>query len=114
MYPTFELDGKNTKFMLALASLILTHSTAWAETILITDTHHPIPTTKEVRTITLDLPATLEAELSTNLPVDPVTAQTIAQQLLTPCAFRPPDPSPSGHHRCLEHGRHPHSGGGGR
>jgi integrating conjugative element protein (TIGR03757 family) len=74
----------NLKAKLAITALLLTHATAWAETILITDTHHPIRTTNEIRAITLDLPATLEAELSTNLPADPSKAQAIVQQRLTP------------------------------
>jgi integrating conjugative element protein (TIGR03757 family) len=84
MYLPVASLALNLKAKLAITALLLTHATAWAETILITDTHHPVPTTQEVRTITLDLPATLETELSTNLPADPSKAQAIVQQRLTP------------------------------
>ena len=84
MYLPVASFALNLKAKLAITALLLTHATARAETILITGTHHPAPTIQEVRAITLNLPATLEAELSTNLPADPSKAHAIVQQRLTP------------------------------
>ena len=55
-----------------------------AESVLITDSRQPIATSKNIRTIYLDLPANLEAELSANLPADPEAAQTTFNQRMTP------------------------------
>ena len=65
------------------ASLTVTVQTS-AETVLITDSRQPIATSKNIRTIYLDLPANLEAELSASLPNDPAAAQTTFNQRMTP------------------------------
>jgi len=57
---------------------------ASAESVLITTTQSPIATTKDTRTITLDLPDILESEISANLPANPAEAQGIITERLTP------------------------------
>ena len=72
--------------MTCLAGLIslLICTTALAETILITTNQYPIATTKNIRTITLDLPEIIEDEISANLPANPAEAQGIITERLTP------------------------------
>ncbi|MBX8554328.1 TIGR03757 family integrating conjugative element protein [Pseudomonas cichorii] len=57
--------------------------TLHAETIVFTDSKHPIQTAQDSKVILLDHPATLEANLSTDLPPDPPQAQAIFQQRMT-------------------------------
>jgi integrating conjugative element protein (TIGR03757 family) len=70
-------------YLAGLTSLLIC-TTAIAETILITTTQYPIATTKNIRTITLDLPDILESEISANLPANPAEAQVVSTQRLTP------------------------------
>lgn len=63
---------------------LLACTAALAETILITANHYPIATTKDVRTITLDLPDIFESKISANLPANQAEAQEIIAQRLTP------------------------------
>ena len=73
--------------VITLAAMIfafLVSAQAAAESVLITDSRHPIATSKNIRTLYLDLPATLEDELSANLPSDPEAAQATFNQRMTP------------------------------
>lgn len=63
---------------------VLACTSAIAEPILITTNQYPIATTKDIRTITLDLPEILEDEVSTDLPANPSEAQAIIMQRLSP------------------------------
>lgn len=66
------------------ASLLISHSALASSVVIITDGVSPVGTADGTRSIILDLPASLEFELSTNLPPDPAKAQSIIQQRLTP------------------------------
>jgi integrating conjugative element protein (TIGR03757 family) len=57
---------------------------ASAASILITTNQYPIATTKNIRTITLDLPEIIEDEISANLPANPAEAQAVLAERLTP------------------------------
>ncbi|MCV4286467.1 TIGR03757 family integrating conjugative element protein [Pseudomonas capsici] len=57
--------------------------TLHAETIVFTDSKHPIQPAHDSKVILLDHPATLEANLSAGLPPDQHQAQAIVQQRIT-------------------------------
>ncbi|MCD5976782.1 Integrating conjugative element protein, family [Pseudomonas savastanoi pv. glycinea] len=63
---------------------LLASSGANGEILLITTNQSPLAATKNIRTINLDLPAMLEADLSSALPANPAEAQAIATQRITP------------------------------
>jgi integrating conjugative element protein (TIGR03757 family) len=65
-------------------AFLLAISPLWADSVMVSDTKNPFAATKNIRTINLDLPAMLEAELSSALPANPAEAQAIATQRITP------------------------------
>jgi integrating conjugative element protein (TIGR03757 family) len=70
-------------YLAGLTSLLIC-TTALAEPVLITTNQYLIPTTKDIRTINLDLPDILESEISAHLPTNPEKAYAIITQRLTP------------------------------
>ncbi|WP_426139208.1 TIGR03757 family integrating conjugative element protein [Pseudomonas sp. DWP3-1-2] len=68
----------------ACLTTLLASTAVSSEIILITTNQNPLAATKNIRTINLDLPATIEAKISTALPATPSAAQAIATQRITP------------------------------
>lgn len=67
---------------LPAALAVLSPATFAADVLVVTDSRHPIQAMGGERVIELDLPARIEAELSTGLPADPGRAEAIMQQRL--------------------------------
>ncbi len=67
----------NLVYWLAVVSMTTT-----AETLVVTDSHHPVQSMVGVRVIELDLPARIKAELATDLPSDPASAAALVKQRL--------------------------------
>ncbi|MBB0025232.1 MULTISPECIES: TIGR03757 family integrating conjugative element protein [Burkholderiaceae] len=53
-----------------------------ADVLVVTDSAHPVRAAPSARVIELDLPASIEAELSAGLPADPGQAAALMQQRL--------------------------------
>lgn len=71
------------RYSLTFIVSMLLNLTLHADTLVITDSNHPIQPTPDSKIILLDQPSTLESRLSADLPPDPRQAQAIAQQRLT-------------------------------
>ena len=66
----------------AALCVLLASGASAADVWVITDREHPVAVTPGIRLIELDAPARLEAELSAQLPPDPVRAAAIVRQRL--------------------------------
>ncbi len=55
---------------------------AFADVLVVTDSHHPVQPIASAKVIELDLPARIEAELATDLPTDPAAAAALVKQRL--------------------------------
>lgn len=55
---------------------------AFADVLVVTDSHHPVQPIASAKVIELDLPARIEAELAADLPSDPATAAALVKQRL--------------------------------
>lgn len=65
------------------AALCLWGGSAMAETIVVTDSQHPVTNTGNARVIELDRPAQLTHALSQGLPADPQRAASAAKERLS-------------------------------
>ncbi|MBD3875680.1 TIGR03757 family integrating conjugative element protein [Stutzerimonas stutzeri] len=65
------------------ASLCLWGGAAMAETIVVTDSQHPVTNAGNARVIELDRPAQLTQALSQGLPTDPQRAASAAEEMLS-------------------------------
>jgi len=83
-FQSIKARQKNLCFIALLVVTLVSSRDGLAETVLITITEHSIPATKNIRTITLDLPEILEDEISANLPANSAEAQGIITERLTP------------------------------
>ncbi|MCD5986496.1 TIGR03757 family integrating conjugative element protein [Pseudomonas sp. CDFA 553] len=79
-----QYSATKCQALTACLMTLLTSTAASGEIILITTNEYPLAATKNIRTINLDLPATLKADLSRALPANPAEAQAIATQRITP------------------------------
>ena len=66
----------------AVLCVLLASGASAADVWVITDRAHPVAATPGIRLIELDAPVRLEAELSAQLPADPVRAAAIVRQRL--------------------------------
>lgn len=83
--PDLSLHSHNTLLQtLTFTTALLISVTVFADAIVATDNAHAVVKGGTIRLVDMDLPTTLESELSTNLPPDPVKAQSIILQRLTP------------------------------
>lgn len=64
-------------------ALFIAATAAQAETLVVTDSLHPVSNSSGARLIELDKPAHLTDELSANLPADPRRAAAAAKQRLS-------------------------------
>ncbi|CAB3647678.1 TIGR03757 family integrating conjugative element protein [Achromobacter pestifer] len=76
------IGGWQLWLLLPSSALAFAANASAGEVWVVTDQHHAVKASPTVRVIELDAPSRIEAELSAELPTDPVQATTLVQRRL--------------------------------